>query len=155
MPSTPKLSTYGGRKSFGPSYDEFGLSRRSLGRLEYVQENMPPLASPTPTKRKSKFGLSSLLGKKHPSRQLEVTNEPYMHQFPSRRLSGSDGQDDSTANGYATSTSRHSALSMGGTNSNVRMSITSRKALEELVPQDAEFVAYRYPSTDQRLDLLR
>jgi hypothetical protein len=35
------------------------------------------------------------------------------------------------------------------------MSIASRKAIEELVDQDPEFVAYRYPSADQNLTLLR
>jgi hypothetical protein len=66
-----------------------------------------------------------------------------------------DAQDDMTTNGYTTSTSRHSALSSNPPNSGLRMSVTSRKALEELVQQDPDFVAYRYPSSDQRLDLLR
>ncbi|TFK44688.1 hypothetical protein BDQ12DRAFT_741969 [Crucibulum laeve] len=154
MPNPQKSGTLDTQRTFGPHYDEFGLSRRSLGRLEHVQENEPIYASPASTKRKSKFGLSSLLGKKN-NRQSEIPQEHVVHQFPPMRNSGSDGQDDLTVGGYATSTSRHSALSMGGTNSNVRMSVTSRKALEELVSQDAEFVAYRYPSNDQRLDLLR
>ncbi|KIJ93721.1 hypothetical protein K443DRAFT_684250 [Laccaria amethystina LaAM-08-1] len=69
---------------------------------------------------------------------------------------GHNGQDDPAINGYPTSTSRHSALSMGASNNtNLRMSVTSRKALEELVAQDPDFVAYRYPSNDQQLDLFR
>ena len=78
-------------------------------------------------------------------------------QFPSIGYSLYDTQDDVATNGYAASTSRHSAIS-ASTNTqspNLRMSVTSRKALEELVQQDPEFVAYRYPSNDQRLDLLR
>jgi len=81
--------------------------------------------------------------------------EAVAHQFPSMGYSPYDNQDDLTTNGYATSTSRHSTFSSGPLNPNMRMSVTSRKALEELVQQDADLVAYRYPSNDQRLDLLR
>jgi hypothetical protein len=133
------------RKPFGLRYDEFGNSRRSLGRLEHVQEHPPlPTTIVTSTKRKSKFGFSALLGKK---------NTPHEHEYADEKVtmrrSGSDGQDDLTSSGYATSVSRHSAAP------HARMSITSRKALEERVAQDPEFVAYRYPSNNQPLDLLR
>lgn len=142
------------RAGFGPRYDEFGLSRRSLGRLEYVEEHPRTLKTPATTpKRKSRFGFSTFLGKKNTPQEPEYANENIGHQFPSMRRSGSDGQDDLTTNGYATSTSRHSALSAGGPTT--RMSVTSRKVLEERVAQDPDFVAYRYPSNDQRLDLLR
>ena len=36
-----------------------------------------------------------------------------------------------------------------------RMSVASRRAIEELVDQDPNFVAYRYPSVDQNIALLR
>ena len=36
-----------------------------------------------------------------------------------------------------------------------RMSVASRRAIEELVDQDPNFVAYRYPSVDQNITLLR
>ncbi|KAJ7045517.1 hypothetical protein C8F04DRAFT_988573 [Mycena alexandri] len=142
------------RRPFGPRYDEYGLSRRSLGRLDNVQEHPAVRNSPAPStmKRRSRFGLSALLGKKSSQNKPEVS---MMHEgpqhFPTMRRSGSEGPDE-VPNGYATtSTSRHSAFSMGGP----RMSVTSRKALEELVAQDADFVAYRYPSNDQHLDILR
>lgn len=141
-------------RSFGPKYDEFGSSRRSLGRLDNIQGNART-ASPAPTKRKSKFGLSSLLGKKSEKREPEYTQENVEHQFPSMGYSPYDAQDDMTTNGYTTSTSRHSTFSSNAPNPGLRMSVTSRKALEELVQQDPDFVAYRYPSSDQRLDLLR
>ena len=141
------------RRSFGPHYDEFGISRRSLGRLEHVQEKPNRAPSPFPlTKRKSKFALSSLLGKKQDKQSVQ---ENY-GQSSAIGYSLYDTQDDATTNGYAASASRHSAISTS-TNTpspNLRMSVTSRKALEELVQQDAEFVAYRYPSNDQRLDFL-
>jgi hypothetical protein len=133
------------RKSFGLRYDEFGISRRSLGRLEYVQEHPPvPRIPVTSMKRKSRFGLSSLLGKKSTPPEQEYTDENV-----AMRRSISDGQDDMMTNGVGTSVSRHSV------GPHTRMSVTSRKALEERVAQDPEFVAYRYPSNNQRLDLLR
>lgn len=151
MPSSKPIG-FDSSRSFGPRYDEFGISRRSLGKFEYTRENQPTTLQ-TPSKRKSKFGLSSLLGKKNDKRE-GLTQENTGHQFPSMGYTY-DGQDDLTTTGYATSTSRHSTFSFGQPHPNTRMSVNSRKALEELVQQDADFVAYRYPSNDQRLDLLR
>ncbi|KAK0213054.1 hypothetical protein DFS33DRAFT_1249965 [Desarmillaria ectypa] len=145
------MASYDPRESMGPAYDEFGSSRQSL-RLDYAAMTSNRNSLPQPTKRKSRFGLSSLLGKKQPERNLMQDN--VAQQFPSfRQSAGSDALDEVTTNGgYATSASRHSAFSgVGGP----RMSITSRKALEELVAQDTDFVAYRYPSNDQHLDLAR
>ena len=146
------------RGFFGLQYDEFGLSRRSLGRLEYAEK--PPVQTlQTPAKRRNNFFIS-LLGKKQArdsqphSQLLQDSNADLVQQFPPMRRSGSGGQEELGLNGYATSTSRHSALSMAGAYP-YRISLASRKALEELVSQDHEFVAYRYPSNDQQLDLLR
>jgi len=128
---------------FGASYDEFGGSRRSL---QAGQQSLT-----TSGKRKSRFALSSLLGKKpheQQQQQREPSVEQYAQQFPA--MSNADGIDE-TATGYSHTNSRHSAFSTGGP----RMSVTSRKALEDLVTQDSDFVAYRYPSNGQRLDLLR
>lgn len=138
------------QRSFGLRYDEFGVSRRSLGRLEFLRK------SPTQSSGKTKSNfLSTLLGKKQ-ARDLRVpaASDPFQ-QFPPMRRSGSDSQDDPGMNGYTTSTSRHSVLSMGGPPRPHRISTMSRKALEELVPQDPEFVAYRYPSKEQRVEHLR
>lgn len=155
MPTTKPVD-FDSRRAFGPRYDEFGISRRSLGKLEHVQEHPPRMSSPPPSvKRKSKFGFSSLLGKKTDKREPEPMQEIVGHQFPSMGYNPYDNQDELTTNGYATSTSRHSTFSSGQPNPNGRMSVTSRKALEELVQQDDDFVAYRYPSNDQRLDILR
>ncbi|KIM40146.1 hypothetical protein M413DRAFT_446304 [Hebeloma cylindrosporum] len=155
MPTSRPVD-FDSRRSFGPRYDEFGISRQSLGRLEHVQEHLLRTGSPLPsTKRKGKFGFSSLLGKKNDKREQEAMQENIGHQFPSMGYSPYDPQDDLTTNGYTNSVSRHSTFSSVPPNPNLRMSVTSRKALEELVQQDADFVAYRYPSNDQRLDLLR
>ncbi|KAJ7462306.1 hypothetical protein B0H11DRAFT_2175396 [Mycena galericulata] len=122
------------RRPFGARYDEYGLSRRSLGRLDNVQEHPAArnLPAQSATKRRSRFGLSSLLGKKSSQNQAD----PVSQHFPPMRRSGSEGADDVT-------------------NGGPRMSVTSRKALEDLVAQDPDFVAYRYPSNDQHLDILR
>lgn len=136
---------------FGTRYDEFGQSRRSLGPLDMFRD-MGQTTPASATKRKSRFGFASLLGKKSHAQEPEYLDPTAKQQFPSMRRPGSSGQDDPTAIDYA-STSRHSAFSSGGPPT--RMSVTSRKALEERVAQDPDFVAYRYPSNDQRLDLLR
>lgn len=146
------------RSGFLPSgYDEFGGSQRSLASAG----NRGSLA---PAKRRSKFGLSALFGKKEAERNNVNNMQENVGAQASFRRSGDtdrDGDMMSMSNGgYATSMSRHSmasgatgngALPMPGS----RMSLMSRKALEELVAQDTDFVAYRYPSNDQRLDLLR
>ncbi|KAJ3562979.1 hypothetical protein NP233_g9240 [Leucocoprinus birnbaumii] len=151
-------ATYDPRISFSPRYDEFGSSRRSLGRIDNIQETLPPPMPRTPhfltkdTKRKSKFGLSTLLGKKNNKSQDLSHNEKSALLFPTMP----DGNQDEWCVNYATSNSRHSGLSMAPSGQyNPRISVASRKALEELVSQDSEFVAYRYPSHDQRLDLFR
>ncbi|KAF7361912.1 hypothetical protein MVEN_00536000 [Mycena venus] len=149
MPVTQPVA-FDERRPFGPRYDEYGLSRRSLGRLDNVMEHPTVRSSPVATKRRSRFGLSALLGKKS---KVDVRDEPQNFPTMQMRRSGSEGADE-PGNGYATSTSRHSAFSMGGAGPQ-RMSVTSRKALEDLVAQDPDFVAYRYPSNDQHLDILR
>ncbi|KAH7888827.1 hypothetical protein F5I97DRAFT_1855885 [Phlebopus sp. FC_14] len=124
-------------------YNEFGTSRRSLGRLGDIDENAP--APATPTKRKSKFGFSSLLGKK--SNPPEV-NGYSSHEFPRLNTPVFDGNEDSLTSAYTSSTSRQGA--------GPRLSVISRKAIEERVEQDNEFVAYRYPSQSQPpIDLIR
>lgn len=135
------LGAYDPSKGPGGMYNEFGVSRRSLGRLEHIDENPQPF---TPSKRRSKFGFASLLGRK--STQPEPVNGSDSHEFPRLTTSLFEGEDNLTT-AYTHSVSRQSA--------GPRMSVTSRKALEERVEQDREFIAYRYPSHDQRLDILR
>ncbi|KAG1752934.1 hypothetical protein EDB19DRAFT_1903317 [Suillus lakei] len=138
---TMPLGAYDPSKGPGGMYNEFGVSRRSLGRLEHIDENPQPF---TPSKRRSKFGFASLLGRKFT--QPEPANGGDSHEFPRLTASLFEGEDNLTT-AYTHSTSRQSA--------GPRMSVTSRKALEERVEQDREFIAYRYPSHDQRLDILR
>lgn len=150
-----KSATFGTHRLFGAQYDEFGSSRRSLNRIDNLQvPSLSMLRSPAPApkdmKRKSRFGLSSLLGKKN-NKSQDLTQEKAAFLFPTT----SDSQDEWLPN-YTTSNSRHSALSISPpTQFNPRMSVASRKVVEELVSQDSEFVAYRYPSSDQRLDFYR
>ncbi|KAI6169303.1 hypothetical protein EDD17DRAFT_1772192 [Pisolithus thermaeus] len=135
---------YGGHdyaRSPNGLYNEFGISRRSLGRLDNIEENPP--VPPTP-KRKSKFIFASLLGKKSHN-PCEISGS-ISHEFPRLSTPAYDGNEDSLYSAYTNS--RQSA--------GPRMSIMSRKAIEELVDQDREFVAYRYPSQNQSFnDFLR
>ncbi|KAI6033028.1 hypothetical protein F5J12DRAFT_798263 [Pisolithus orientalis] len=122
-------------------YNEFGISQRSLGRLDNIEENPP--VPPTP-KRKSKLIFASLLGRKS-NNPCEMSGS-ISHEFPRLSTPMCDGNEDSLYSAYTSS--RQSA--------GPRMSIMSRKAIEELVDQDREFVAYRYPSQTHSLgDLLR
>ncbi|KDQ57623.1 hypothetical protein JAAARDRAFT_69719 [Jaapia argillacea MUCL 33604] len=122
-------------------YNEFGASRRSLGRLDDMSGQTPEQSSSqltqTPSKRKSRFGLPSLFGRK--STLIEAKDMNAGSDYAAW-LASDPGARYEVASG-------HSTLP--------RMSVISRKNIEELVEQDPEFVAYRYPSSDQRLDLLR
>ncbi|KAG0704517.1 hypothetical protein DFH29DRAFT_997606 [Suillus ampliporus] len=142
---TMPLAAYDHSKGPGGMYNEFGISRRSLGRLEHIDENPQPF---TPSKRRSKFGFASLLGRKstQPQPQPQPVNGSNSHEFPRLTTTLLEGEDN-LATAYTNSMSRQSA--------GPRMSVTSRKALEERVELDREFIAYRYPSHDQRLDILR
>ncbi|THH30800.1 hypothetical protein EUX98_g3380 [Antrodiella citrinella] len=150
--------SFGGQEKF----NEFGVSM-TIGQWAPGQYSQPSLAAPAsdkPKKRKSKFGLGSLFGRKsvhgHPSDGLVVAESldfpafrtshsdlPY-DNYPSNGVPASNG-----TNGYAGSVLAHSPL-IGAP----RLSTMSRRNLE-LVDQDPDFVAYRYPSNDQRLDLAR
>lgn len=134
----------------GDAYGEFGNSRTSLGWLEDVQKSQRPPSqtrsykgrmgsvettgtgtrSKTPSKRKSRFGLASMFGKKK-----------------DETSGGEDGEGDSVV--YSMPSSEvHQFPPSDGRTSVGRMSDTSRKAIQQLVEQDSEFVAYRYPSND-------
>lgn len=132
-------------KPSGVRYDEFGGSRHSLGFFQEKRTLNTHLT--TPSKRRSKFGLSSLLGRKY---QMYDVSGSDSQESPIPGPSIPDMRDDVTNNsGFAHSGSRHSV--------NPRMSVMSRRAIEELhsIQQDDDFIAYRYPSTDQQLALLR
>lgn len=146
-------NTYHGNGVTGDAYGEFGSSRVSLGWWEDIQKSQPPQSqaqshrgrmssvetngtgtrSKTPSKRKSRFGLASVFGKK----KDEMSG-------------GEDGEGDSVM--YSIPSSEMHQFQYGdGRLSGVgaaRMSLASRKALQQLVEQDPEFVAYRYPSND-------
>ncbi|KAI0088005.1 hypothetical protein BDY19DRAFT_906991 [Irpex rosettiformis] len=128
-------------------YAEFGMSGVPSGQMGRNSLYAPP---DKPKKRKSKFGLTTLFGRK----STDQVDHP-----PVDPLDFSLGNSQDTRymsmyvneNGYASpnpmSTSTHTPAP--------RMSMFSRKNIEELVDQDPEFIAYRYPSSDQRLDLVR
>jgi hypothetical protein len=137
-----------------PNYGEFGMaSRHSLGRFDALTPEPSAASSAGGTlksarKRRSKFGLSSLFGRKSSSGKEPPTpamvspvsgGGPYgsaggggAYEFPVYAPSSSEDE-------YARRTRSPNATM-------TRMSVASRKAIEELVDQDRDFVAYRYPS---------
>nr|GAT56382.1 predicted protein [Mycena chlorophos] len=129
LASRPVIATMPVTGVMTSQYDEYGLSRRSLGRLDNVQEQVA-MRNGSTGKRRSRFGLSSLFGKKGSQNKAD---EGGPQVFPSMRRSGSEAED------MGTSTSRHSTFSIGG----------GRSKKLELVSQDSQFVAYRYPAQDQ------
>ena len=134
----------------GDVYGEFGNSKTSLGWLEDTQKSQRPPSqtqsyrgrmssaettgtgtrSKTPSKRKSRFGLSSMFGKKR-----------------DETSGGEDGEGDSVMYSMPSSEVHQLPYSDGRTSA-ARMSVASRKAIQQLVEQDPEFLAYRYPSND-------
>lgn len=134
----------------GDAYGEFGSSRTSLGWLEDAQKFQRPPSqtqsyrgrmgsvettgtgtrSKTPSKRKSRFGLASMFGKKKDDTSgcEDGEGDSVMYSMPSSEV--------------------HQLPYTDGRSSAARMSVTSRKAIQQLVEQDSEFVAYRYPSND-------
>ncbi|KAL5484879.1 hypothetical protein ACEPAI_7521 [Sanghuangporus weigelae] len=138
---------------FGYSpYSEMGTMRmsvsgsRSTGRLGLglaADDTVRCESDKTVGKRRSRFGLSNLTPPGPPTSELD------QHQ---------DGSPSVTEYGVGngSSRSRHNGNGyMTPGQGASRMSVASRRAIEELVDQDPKFVAYRYPSVDQNIALLR
>ncbi|KZS98343.1 hypothetical protein SISNIDRAFT_448559 [Sistotremastrum niveocremeum HHB9708] len=159
--SRPNLASLGPQPhtTLGIRPTEFSASRMSLGFLEdtrpsraqsTVHPSEPstvrhrPRDVTTPsTKRRSRFGLSSLLGRKNhetiePRRPLPFAEPSYIVDIQS-------------AGEFGAQLERQLSISSAAP----RMSTNSRKPLGQLVDQEDELVAYRYPSRDDHLDLLR
>ena len=140
LASRPSLPRGAGKGSIpGMRYDDFGASRHSVAVFEPVPNST--------TKRKSRFGFGSLLGRngKHSKghrQHASVTTTP-----SSRSRQGSFDAFASHVPAPTPSISERSLSQQG-------LSM-SRRPLDELVPREPDFVAYRYPSKDERLDLSR
>ncbi|KAH8083754.1 hypothetical protein BXZ70DRAFT_900648 [Cristinia sonorae] len=163
--ASPASVTVGPRPQTGPrqtseKFNEFGISNMSIGQWAQAQYSQPSLLSGTldkPKKRKSKFGLGSLFNRKslhgHPNESMVVA-EPL--DFSAFRASQLDPQFGGLG-GLPLSQNAHmnSMSTYGQANASApRLSMMSKRNLD-LVDQDPDFVAYRYPSNDQRLDLAR
>lgn len=155
-------------------YAEFGVTRGSLGQWPGAQRSQKSLQVPlmvntmpgmeqTAKKRKSKFGLSSLFNRKSVNHEMMDGNGQLLGQGlvvtpggtnadsleqGGLRSSLSHSRNDLNGSGYA------SPMSVGSGSFPTRQSVASHRNIE-LVDQDRDFFAYRYPSTDQRLDLVR
>lgn len=133
-----RSATYNGSPPQGGIYTEFGTSRSSLGWLEdsrrsqqqrgeSIENNV--LSKPT-SSRRSKFALSSMFGKKDKGNIISGAD----HESILFSMSSSEYH----TRGFVTPGAKR-----------------SRKAIEELVDQDPDFVAYRYPSSSQRFDMFQ
>ena len=126
-------------------YAEFGMSGLPSGQINRNSLYVPP---EKPKKRKSKFGLTSLFGRKSAEQMDPPSVDPLDFGFRS-------SQDARYMSMYVNENGYASPMSANSHNPPPRMSMLSKRNLEELVDQDSEFIAYRYPSNDQRLDLMR
>ncbi|KAI0305703.1 hypothetical protein B0F90DRAFT_1815286 [Multifurca ochricompacta] len=124
-------------------YGEFGASRSALvpSSLRIQQ----------PGKRKSKFGFASLLGRKAPAPVRD--SDPV--EFPLGRSSGSEARHEAEMGMHYGSLMANAEVGHTHVFPRLSMSLTARKNIETLVDQSPDFVAYRYPSGDQNLHLLR
>ena len=138
-------------------YAEFGASTPALTQWNATPVGKRSLTTPhKPKQRRSKFGLASLFGKK--TGEVERDSQVFANSpangsvepidYNPYRSSNSDQRDEQSHSGFGGPGSAHSSNAP-------RMSIASKKNIAELVDQDPEFVAYRYPSSDQRLEVLR
>jgi hypothetical protein len=131
------------RPGFDPEkYGEFGASRNAL-----VSSSLP-MHRP-PKQRKSKFGFASLLGK---FSTPVPDSEPV--EFPLGRSSASEARHEAEL-GMQYGNFTNTDAGQGHVFPRMSMSLTTRKNIETLVDQSPDFVAYRYPSGDQNLHLLR
>jgi hypothetical protein len=126
-------------------YSEFGLSRRSLNRydddaMHYYEKPSQILASKNPndfraqtapSKRRSRFGLSSLFGRKTHGKEASAP-EMGILSYSS-----------------AISLSQEQSLRNNGHLPNASAS----RSTGALVEQDRNFVAYRYPSANEQFGL--
>jgi hypothetical protein len=171
---TPQATLPAGAGVYGgpgmSRYDDFGVPRgrpqqqvqQPQPRLQMPQQYQPQSLGPS-QKRKSRFGIASLFGKRQSSYGIPpdlgiASGQPppqLSYDLPALRNSGSVSFSPDEIMAGINGGGPGSDGSGGTYHKGPRMSVASRKALEELVAQDPEFVAYRYPSNDQRLDLLR
>ena len=138
--------------SIGVRYDEFGGSRRSLGKFEDMRgrgSEVDLSNSKRSTKTRSRFGFGSLFGghKKHTTSVSRYEDEDAPMPLPPPLNTGDPYHSRSLSHSSFSETGYAGDRSNGSMHP--RMSIASTKKLGELVSQSEDFVAYRYPSTDQ------
>ena len=135
--------------SIGQRYDEFGGSRRSLGKFEDVRSStLPPKRNPEKTR--SRFGLSALFS---PSKKHQASLPPTIYL-------GGESNSNTLVGHRRDQSIAHSSFSdlanqqRSNNSHNPRASVASSKKLA-MITQDEDFVAYRYPSQSQTLPLQR
>ncbi|KAH9998435.1 hypothetical protein BJV74DRAFT_877135 [Russula compacta] len=134
------------RAGFDPEkYGVFGGSRSALVPATPQMQQ--------PVKRKSKFGgLASLLGRKVPAVPAQDSEAV---EFPLGRSSGSEARHEAELGIHYGNMMANAEAGHGHAFPRLSMSLTARKNIDSLVDQSPDFVAYRYPSGDQSMHLLR
>lgn len=143
--------------SFAARYNEFGASQQSLGsgraegppsRFDDDESTMSKRGSKT----RSRFGISSLFStNKKPQQNVP----PMLHLGTSSSATLAPGPRPSDVHHARDYSLSHSSFSEAGNarsmgTHSARASVTSTKKLA-LIPQEEDFVAYRYPSNSQTL----
>ncbi|KAG9011205.1 hypothetical protein FRB94_008804 [Tulasnella sp. JGI-2019a] len=138
-------------------YSEFGASRRSLGPIELSRklEDEDATLSKRSTKTGSRFGISAFFA---PSRKSSQNLPPMLHLGTSSSATLAPTRAHDASHGRDHSISHSSFSDVGNPRSNgshnARASVASTKKLA-LIPQEEDFVAYRYPSHSQTLPTYR
>jgi hypothetical protein len=122
-------------------YGMFGGSRGALASAQMQQ----------PTKRKSRFSFASLFGRKASA----ATQDSEPVEFSLGRSSGSDARHEAELGLHYGNLMAEAEAGHSHAFPRLSMSLTTRKNIESLVDQSPDFVAYRYPSGDQNLQLLQ
>ena len=146
-------------------YGEFGLSPSPHG-AQHKQSISQAQSTHSNGKRRSRFALSTLFGKKsngHSGHTGHGQDSSSLGpsagvESPHPRSSGSEAKHEALMHldvGMGGNSGMTSSGSGHGQQPHARMSMMSQKRVDTLVDQAPEFVAYRYPSKDQNLDLLR
>ncbi|KAG8864554.1 hypothetical protein FRB96_005057 [Tulasnella sp. 330] len=135
-------------------YDEFGGSRRSLvGPVELARrpDDEDATLSSRRSKTRSRFGISALFA---PTKKTSPALPPMLHLGASSSATLAPARPYDVNHGRDYSISHSSFSDVGNPRSNgshnARASLNSTKKLA-LIPQEEDFVAYRYPSHSQTL----
>jgi len=127
-----------------------GIDPEKYGMFGGSRNALVPAPQQQSTRRKSRFSLASLFGRK--SSVPMQGSEPV--EFSLGRSSGSDARHEAELGMQYGNLMAEAEAGQGHAFPRLSMSLTTRKNIESLVDQSPDFVAYRYPSVGQNVHLL-